>query len=127
MGKRSEGEGNRRGGGHSGDREWQEEAESERGSLLEESVDSGGRVGEKKEKRSYWKEVEQRVEMGVSERLEDARVAGRAAYEAQVRELKEIVDLTSSEGGKEGQAAERRREIRKAREVKMEERRAQRE
>eukprot|EP00965_Chrysotila_dentata_P052478 1741309-Pleurochrysis_carterae.AAC.2 len=107
---------------HSGDQERETERESERGSLSEENADNGRRVGEEKEKHSYWKEVEQRVEIGVSESLENAHVARHAAYEA----LGETIDPTSSEGEEEGQAVEQRRARRKAREVGMEERRAQR-
>eukprot|EP00965_Chrysotila_dentata_P246091 6206948-Pleurochrysis_carterae.AAC.4 len=80
-------QGQRRGvdgeGAHCDKGELEAEGGSERGSLSEESVDSEGRAGEEEEKRSYWKEVEQKVEIGVSERLKDACVARRAAYEAQ--------------------------------------------
>eukprot|EP00965_Chrysotila_dentata_P076043 2512635-Pleurochrysis_carterae.AAC.1 len=51
------------------------EGESEEGSLSEDSEDSQGWTGDRKEKRLYWKEVEKKVEMDISVSLENARVA----------------------------------------------------
>eukprot|EP00965_Chrysotila_dentata_P096655 3193933-Pleurochrysis_carterae.AAC.1 len=92
------------------------ERESEEGSLSEESADSQGNTGEEKEQRTYWKEVERKVETSVSAALEKAHAARHALYEKQVRDLGVIVDPTSSEGEEEGEVAERRRERRKERE-----------
>eukprot|EP00965_Chrysotila_dentata_P060627 2008798-Pleurochrysis_carterae.AAC.1 len=101
------------------------EGESEEGSLSAESEDSQGKTGEEKEQRNYWKEVENRVEMSVSELLEKEHAAKQAKYDKQVRDLGVIVDPTSSEGEEEGETAERRRQRRKEREVEMGKRRAQ--
>eukprot|EP00965_Chrysotila_dentata_P187825 6172375-Pleurochrysis_carterae.AAC.2 len=78
--------GEREGAGRTGTRQ-ESEGESEEGSLSEESEDSHGRTGEEKEQRTYWKEVEKRVEMGVSAALEKAHAARHAMYEEQVRDL----------------------------------------
>eukprot|EP00965_Chrysotila_dentata_P162973 5382036-Pleurochrysis_carterae.AAC.1 len=99
------------------------EGDSEVDSLSEESADSQGRTGEEKEQRTYWKEVEQKVETSVSAQLEKAHAARHAMYEKQVRDLGVIVDPTSSEGEEEGEVAERRRARRREREVEMEKRR----
>eukprot|EP00965_Chrysotila_dentata_P160766 5308859-Pleurochrysis_carterae.AAC.3 len=101
------------------------EGESEEGSLSEESEDSQERTGEEKEQRTYWKEVEKKVEMGVNAALEKAHAARLALYEKQVGDLGVIVDPTSSEGEEEGDVAERRRARRAEREAEMGKRRAQ--
>eukprot|EP00965_Chrysotila_dentata_P120209 3975355-Pleurochrysis_carterae.AAC.1 len=103
------------------------EAESEEGSLSEDSEDSQGWTGDRKEKRLYWKEVEKKVERDISESLEHAQAARHAIYEKQVRELGTIVDLTSSEGEEEGEIAEQRRARRKEREEVMAKKRSQKE
>eukprot|EP00965_Chrysotila_dentata_P202516 6181167-Pleurochrysis_carterae.AAC.8 len=87
---------------------------------------TAGGVGEEKEQWIYWKEVEKKVERGVSETLEKAHAVRYAIYEAQVQEIGEIIDLASSEGEEEGETAKRGRGRRKEREAKMEERRARR-
>eukprot|EP00965_Chrysotila_dentata_P114479 3783500-Pleurochrysis_carterae.AAC.1 len=82
-------------------------------------------MGEAKEQRTYWKEVEKKEEMGVSAALEKAHAARYAMYEKQVRDMEVIVDPTSSEGEEEGEAAERRRARRREKEVEMGKRRTQ--
>eukprot|EP00965_Chrysotila_dentata_P144959 4786770-Pleurochrysis_carterae.AAC.1 len=70
-------------GAHDSEHKGESDEESEGVSMSEESADSGGRKGEEKERRSYWKEVEHILEMECSARLEDARVAARAAIDTQ--------------------------------------------
>eukprot|EP00965_Chrysotila_dentata_P069613 2299463-Pleurochrysis_carterae.AAC.1 len=101
------------------------EEESEEGSLSEKSKDSQGNIGEEKEQRLYWKEVEEKVEMGVSAALEKAHAARQGLYEKQLRDVGVIVDPTSSEGEEEGEEAELRRARRREREVEMGKRRLQ--
>eukprot|EP00965_Chrysotila_dentata_P137928 4562054-Pleurochrysis_carterae.AAC.4 len=123
LGENVEGGGGR--GTETGGRET--DGDSEEGSLSAESADSQGRVGEKREQRTYWKEIEKKVERGCSESLEDAHRARYALYEKQVRDLGNIVEPTSSEGEEEGPEAERRRERRREREKEMSAKRAQKE
>eukprot|EP00965_Chrysotila_dentata_P097985 3239902-Pleurochrysis_carterae.AAC.1 len=103
------------------------EHESEEGSLSEDSEDSQGKTGTEKERRLYWKEVEQKLEQSERETLEHARAARHAIYERQVRDLGEIVDPTSSEAEEEGEEAEQRRAKRKERETEMRKKRTQKE
>eukprot|EP00965_Chrysotila_dentata_P009018 293237-Pleurochrysis_carterae.AAC.1 len=115
-GEREEEKGNRDEGAGSSEARMEVEEESEEGSLSEDSEDSQGRTGEEKEQRLYWKEVERKVEIGISESLEDARVAKYAEHQKQVQDLGMIAEPTSSEGEEEGEEAERRRARRKERE-----------
>eukprot|EP00965_Chrysotila_dentata_P044664 1484579-Pleurochrysis_carterae.AAC.1 len=126
-GEQEEEKGNRDEGAGSSEARMDVEGESDEGSLSEESEDSQGRTGEEKEQRLYWKEVERKVEIGISESLENARVAKYAEHQKQVRDSGMIVEPTSSEGEEEGEEAEQRRAKLKEREVEMEEKRAQRE
>eukprot|EP00965_Chrysotila_dentata_P065056 2156844-Pleurochrysis_carterae.AAC.1 len=103
------------------------DGESDEGSISEDSEDSQGKTGEEKEQRLYWKEVEKKVEVGISEGLENARVARYAEFEKHVKDLGPIVEPTSSEGEEEGEAAEQRRTRRKERETEMVGKRAQKE
>eukprot|EP00965_Chrysotila_dentata_P083296 2748140-Pleurochrysis_carterae.AAC.1 len=95
--------------------------------MSEDSEDSQGGIGEEKEQRLYWKEVERKVEVGISDGLENARVARHAEFEKQVKDLGPIVEQTSSDGEVEGEVAEQRRTRRKEREVEMEEKRTKKE
>jgi len=126
-GERGEGSGSRDvEAGRQGDTQ-DPDGDSEAGSISAESADSQGRVGEEKERRIYWKEVEKKMQRGCSESLENAHKARAAIYDKQLRELGDIVDLTSSDGEEEGQEADSRRERRKEREKGMSAKRAQKE
>eukprot|EP00965_Chrysotila_dentata_P012164 398888-Pleurochrysis_carterae.AAC.1 len=104
MGREEQGaQGGRDAGASSSEARPEAYGESDEGSMSEDSEDSQGRTGEEKEQRLYWKEVEKKVEVGISEGLENARVARYAGFEEQVKDLGPIVEPTSSEGEEEGE------------------------
>eukprot|EP00965_Chrysotila_dentata_P169783 5604140-Pleurochrysis_carterae.AAC.1 len=66
MGGQEREEGNRNMGAGSSEAGMGAEGDSEEGSLSEDSEDSQGNTGKEKERRFYWKEVEKKVEVGIS-------------------------------------------------------------